>query len=55
MCTDDEEYFSNEEVPSSLHLISPRVTDIENQRFHCMSQGLHLAMELNGIILSAMV
>ncbi|XP_052284768.1 protein ELYS-like isoform X2 [Dreissena polymorpha] len=52
MCTDDEEYFSNEEVPSSLHLISPRVTDIENQRFHCMSQGLHLAMELNETMFS---
>ncbi|XP_053388685.1 protein ELYS-like, partial [Mercenaria mercenaria] len=47
MCTDDSEFFSDEEVPSKLHFISPRIRDIENQRFHCMSQGLHLAMTLN--------
>ncbi|WAR15663.1 ELYS-like protein [Mya arenaria] len=37
----------HEELPSHLHMISPRVRDIENQRFHCMSQGLHLAMDIN--------
>ncbi|XP_060555912.1 protein ELYS-like [Ruditapes philippinarum] len=52
MCTDDSEFFSDEEVPSKLHFISPRIRDIENQRFHCMSQGLHLAMMLNDNMIS---
>ncbi|KAL4221649.1 Protein ELYS [Mactra antiquata] len=47
LCTDDNEFYSDEEVPSKLHFISPRIRDIENQRFHCMSQGLHLSMVLN--------
>ncbi|XP_052759719.1 protein ELYS-like [Mya arenaria] len=47
LCLDDQEFYSDEELPSHLHMISPRVRDIENQRFHCMSQGLHLAMDIN--------
>ena len=48
LCMDDSDFFSDEEFPSKLQFISPRNRDTENQRFHCMSQGLHLCMQLNG-------
>ena len=45
---DDNDFYSDEEYPAKIHFISPRIRDTENQRFHCMSQGLHLAIRLNG-------
>ena len=48
MCMDDGEYFSDEEYTSRLHVIDARARDIENQRFHCMSQALHLSIDVNG-------